>query len=361
MLNKFKKTLLLSLLCCAGLSLHAQKPTVRATIQPSDILIGEQAVINIEVISPKGRNIIFPVYQDTLQAGIEVLSMLPPDTTMTEVMTINQKYIVTSFDSTLYHVPYMQVISDLDTLRTNDFGLKVSAPQLSDTTLAYLEKLKNHETDSIDFAQLNISDIKPIQKPEFVWQDYLEYLYIPLLICLVLILIGLAVFFILRKRQKGYFFTPKIILPPHVVALEGLDKLKESKLWQKGMEKQYYTELTDILRRYVDQRFNINAPEMVSDDIIAAVHLATDTKSATEGLSQILKLADLVKFAKYTPFGDENDLSLVNAYLFVNQTKIEERPTLEEQKDAVNPTAGNEKPVEATVKRTTDNDNIQQS
>ncbi len=262
-----------------------------------------------------------------------MLKMLEPDTVMTEVMTISQKYIVTSFDSTLYHVPYMQVVDGTDTLRTNDFGLKVSAPQLSDSTLAYLEKLKNHETDSIDFEKLQIFDIKDVQSPPIVWQDYLEYLYIPLIIILILALIGLAVYFVMRKKKKGYFFTPKVVLPPHVVALQGgLDKLKASKLWQKGQEKEYYTELTDILREYIDHRFNIDAPEMISDDIIDAVHLATDTKSATDGLSQILKLADLVKFAKYTPFTDENDLSLVNAYLFVNQTKIEERTSLEDQK-----------------------------
>lgn len=330
---KLKNILLLGLLCCLCFSLSAQKSTVRATIQPSDILIGEQAIINVEVIAPKGRDIIFPVYPDTLITGIEVLKMLKPDTVMTEVMTISQKYVVTSFDSTLYHVRYMQVLDGVDTLRTNDFGLKVSAPQLSEQSLAYLEQLKNHQTDSIDFEKLQISDIKTVQDPPFVWQDYLEYLYIPLIILLVLALIGLAVYFYIRKRNKGYFFTPKVILPPHVVALQGLDKLKTSKLWQKGQEKEYYTELTDILREYIDKRFTIDAPEMISDDIIASVHLVTDTKSATDGLSQILKLADLVKFAKYTPFADENDLSLVNAYLFVNQTKIEERQTLDEQKE----------------------------
>ncbi len=148
-------------------------------------------------------------------------------------------------------------------------------------------------------------------------------------------LIGLAIFFILKKKKKGYYFTPKIELPPHVVALSDLDKLKASKLWQKGQEKEYYTELTDILRHYIDRRFHIDAPEMISEDIIAAIHLATDTKSATDGLTQILNVADLVKFAKYTPFADENDLSLVNAYLFVNQTKIEERPAMDEQKESM--------------------------
>ncbi len=332
---KLKNILLLVLLCCMTFPLYAQKSTVRATIQPSDILIGEQAIINVEVIAPKGRDIIFPVYPDTLITGVEVLTMLKPDTVMTEVMTISQKYIVTSFDSTLYHIPYMQVIDGTDTLRTNDFGLKVSAPQLSEGTLAYLEKLNKHETDSIDFDQLEISDIKTVLDPPFVWQDYLDYLYVFLIIALIVALIGTILYFVLRKKKKGYFFTPKVVLPPHVVALEGLDKLKASKLWQKGQEKEYYTELTDILREYIDRRFNIDAPEMISDDIIDAVHLATDTRSATDGLAQILKLSDLVKFAKYTPFADENDLSLVNAYLFVNQTKIEERPTLEEQKGEI--------------------------
>ncbi|MDU1890582.1 MAG: hypothetical protein E6767_07810 [Dysgonomonas sp.] len=350
---KLRNILLLCLLCCSGLSLVAQKSTVRATIQPSDILIGEHAVINIEVISPKDRNIIFPIFGDTLVNGIEVLQMLPPDTTMTEVMTINQKYIVTSFDSTLYHIPYIQVIDGTDTLRTNDFGLKVTSPQLSDSTLAYLELLKENQTDSIDFVKLQISDIKDIQAAPFVWQDYLEYIYIPLLILLILALIGFGIYFFMRKKKKGYYFTPKIVLPPHVVALQELDKLKSSKLWQKGQEKEYFTELTDILREYIDRRFNIDAPEMISEDIIKAVHLATDTKSATDGLAQILHLADLVKFAKYTPFADENDLSLVNAYLFVNQTKVEERPTLEEQQK--------DKPEGSAPEQNTANNNEQKS
>ncbi|WP_163272571.1 hypothetical protein [Dysgonomonas sp. 511] len=334
MSNKLKYILsLIIVLCFISLTGNAQRATVRATIEPSDILIGEHAIINVEVISPLGRDIIFPVYPDSLIQGIEVLQMLKPDTVLNEVMTISQKYVVTSFDSTLYHIPYMLVVDGNDTLKTNDFGLKVSAPQLSDSTLAYLEKLKNHETDSIDFVQLQISDIKDIQTPPMVWQDYLEYLLIPLVVILVLALIAAAIILIMRKKRKGYYFTPKIELPPHVVALEGLEKLKASKLWQKGQEKEYYTELTDILRNYIDRRFNIDAPEMISEDIISAVHLATDTKSATEGLAQILQLADLVKFAKYTPFVDENDLSMVNAYLFINQTKIEERPPMEEQKE----------------------------
>jgi hypothetical protein len=303
---------------------YAQRSTVRATIQPSDILIGEQAIINLEVIAPKDRNIIFPLYPDTLIKGIEVLKMLPPDTTMTEVMTISQKYLVTSFDSTLYHIPYMQIVDGNDTIRSNDFGLKVSSPILPDSTMAYLELLKTHQTDSIDFEKLGLYDIKPIQDPPFVWQDYIMYILIPLLILLIMALLGFVLYMILNKKKKGYYFKPQVVLPPHVIALKELDELKASKIWQKGQEKMYYTKLTDVLREYIDRRFGIDAPEMTSDEILAAIKKATGTISATENLKQILYVADLVKFAKYIPLNDENDLSMMNAYFFVNQTKIEE-------------------------------------
>lgn len=322
-------------------SLSAQKATVRATVKPSDILIGEQAVVDLEVIVPKGRDVIFPNYSDTLVTGIEVLQAFKVDTLETEVWTLSQKYLITSFDSTLYHIPYMEVIDGADTIRSNDFGFKVSAPQLSDSTLAYLEKLHRAEVDSIDFEKLGIHDIKPVMAEDFVWTDYLEYVYIPLLLLIVFALMVVAYYFITKKKKKGYYFTPKIILPPHVIAVEALDKLKAKKLGQQGQEKEFYTELTNILRQYVAGRYAINAPEMLTDDILIAVNQVAETKSSTESLRQILTLADLVKFAKFQPLQNENDLSIMNAYLFVNQTKIEEVQKLDKDGNPI-PTPNND-------------------
>lgn len=311
-------------LCLLSASLFAQKATVRATVQPSDILIGEQAVVTLEAIVPQGASPIFPIYKDTLVTGIEVLKMDDPDTLKNEVWTISQRYLITSFDSALYHIPYMEIIEGTDTIKSNDFGFKVTSPQLSDSTLAYLEKLQKSETDSIDFEKLGIHDIKPVMSEEFVWTDYLDYFLIPLLVIIVFALIFAAYYFITRKKKKGYYFAPKVVLPPHVVAVNALDKLKERKLTQVGKEKEYYTELTDILRQYIEDRYNINAPEMLTNDILRAVNLATGSQSSSGSLEQILHLADLVKFAKFTPLQNENDLSMMNAYLFVNQTKQED-------------------------------------
>jgi hypothetical protein len=300
----------------------AQGVSVRATVEPPQIMIGQQALIDLQVIAPKDKNIQFPVYEKEIVPGVEVVAMLKPDTVIeNNVMTINFKYVVTSFDSTLYHIPAIPVFDGKDTILSNSVGIKVVSPALKDSTLAYLEKLKSGETDSIDFNQLGLNDIKPIQKPPFVWTDYLGILWIVLGILLLLALIAAIIYFILHKKKKGYFFTPTPVLPAHVRALQELDKLKADKIWQHGREKEFYTRLTDILRQYLYERYGMKAREMTSGEILNEMRKYTEAESVYENLKQVLSTADLVKFAKYKPYPDENDLSMMNAYFVVNQTR----------------------------------------
>lgn len=317
-------------------SLQAQRVSVQATVQPSEILIGERALINLQVIAPKETEILFPVYQDSIVGGLEVLSMGNPDTTITDnVRTINMKYLVTSFDSTLYFVPSMPVSDGIDTIQSNSFGLKVTAPQLKDSTLAYLERMNSGQTDSIDFEQLQLNDIKPIQKLPFSWKDFLDLLWIPVIVLLLLAIVGAIIYFIIRKNKKGYFFTPPPVLPPHVRAMKSLDKIKTEKIWQQERYKEFYTQLTDVLRRYISERYGVNSLEMTTGEILSTMRTKSEEDSVYENLKQVLVIADLVKFAKHKPFTDENDLSMMNAYFFVNQTKQEElltdASTLEEE------------------------------
>jgi len=313
--------------------LSAQKASVQATVQPTEIMIGEQALINLKVITPKDKIIQFPVYEKEIIPGIEVITMLPPDTIIeNNVMTLNFKYVVTSFDSTLYHIPHIPVFDGTDTILSNSFGLKVTSPQLSDSTLSYLEKINKGETDSIDFNQLQLNDIKTVRKAPFVWTDYLWILWIVLGITLLLALIGVVIYLVLKKKKKGYFFSPPVVLPAHVRAIRELDKLKVEKIWQQGREKEFYSKLTDILRSYIYEREGINAMEMTSGEILNEIRKVSDVDSVFDNLKQILSTADLVKFAKYKPYSDENDLSMVNAYFFVNQTR-EPDPVTEEDKN----------------------------
>ncbi|HPD86456.1 MAG TPA: hypothetical protein PLS06_03985, partial [Proteiniphilum sp.] len=266
------KVILASLSFLLGGGLQAQRASVNATVQPSEILIGEQAVINLKVITPKEKTIHFPVYEKEIIPGIEVIAMLPPDTTIeNNVMTLNFRYLITSFDSTLYHVPHIPIFDGKDTILSNSFGLKVTSPQLSDSTLAYLERINKGETDSIDFDQLQLNDIKAVRKAPFVWTDYLWLLWILMGVMLLLALIGLAIYLVLRKKRKGYFFKPPEILPAHVRAVRELDKLKQEKIWLQGREKEFYSRLTDILRSYIWEREGIQAMEMTSGEILRSI------------------------------------------------------------------------------------------
>lgn len=331
--NGVKYLMLLLWILLVIQNVNAQRTTVSAKVDPSEIKIGQQAVLNVQAIAPVGERVAFPVFQGKLVDGIEVLAMLKPDTTTAHgVMTINQKYIITSFDSTLYNIAYIPVVAGKDTLRTNGFGLKVKSVDLSSSTKEYLAQIKG-KSEPLDFVKLKLHDIKDVLSAPFVWTDFLIYFLWALLIVLLLGMLVAAYILYKRKKEKGYYFKPAVVLPPHVLAMQALDEIRSKKIWQQGLEKEYFTELTDTLREYIENRYGLSSFEKTSDEILTSLKLVTDTESPLEGLNQILKLADLVKFAKYKPLPDENDLSLMNAYLYINQTKIEEVQTPEEPEE----------------------------
>ena len=104
-------------------------------------------------------------------------------------------------------------------------------------------------------------------------------------------------------------------------------------------QKEYYTRLTDTLRKYIEERFGFNAMEMTSNEIICRLRETGDQKGIDE-LHELFETADLVKFAKHNALINENDLNLVNAAKFIDETKtatkeVEERivPKLSEDEE----------------------------
>ena len=112
-----------------------------------------------------------------------------------------------------------------------------------------------------------------------------------------------------------------VIISPRRMGKTGLIQFCYDK---PEISKEYYTLITDTLRKYIEERFGINAMEMTSGEILDLIRKNSEAQSVYDNLRQILQLADFVKFAKMNPLPDENDLSMMNAYLFVNQTKEEE-------------------------------------
>ncbi len=303
----------LILLCLlSSIQVFAQQPVIKASIDSTSIMIGQQTRIRLEVAAEKDRPLQLPVFADTIMTGVEVLETSKIDTTDIGNNRLQFKvdYLVTSFDSALYHIPAFRMISGADTIYSNQLGLKVSTYQV--------------DTESKQFY-----DIKDVIRPEFVLSDYL---FLILMILGGLLLIAAIVYIIIRlKNRKSLipFKKEEPLLPPHVRAINELDAIKSQKLWQQGRMKEFHSLVTDTLRKYIEERFGTAAMEMTSGEILDKIRKLSDADSVYDNLKQILQLADFVKFAKYHPLPDENELSLMNAYLFVNQTKVEEKVEVE--------------------------------
>lgn len=316
---KYKRSLVLMVAFLCLLPVFAQQVSVKATIDSTVLLIGQQSKMRLEISGPASLNYTFPTFPgDTLVNGIEVLARGPLDTIEInkDLIRLQTDYLVTSFDSGLYYIPPVKIIAGIDTVVSNYMALKVI-------------------TFDVDTAKVQIFDIKGVQEPPFVLSDYLLQI---LLFILVWGLVLLIIWLILRKKYglfKGENKADLPLLPPHVVAIMELDRLKSEKIWKSGKNKEYYTELSDILRKYIERRFQVNALEMTTDEILVLFKRDKATQSVYQNLRQILQLSDLVKFAKILPLENENELSIMNSYLFVNQTKIEEIKPLEEQIEAM--------------------------
>lgn len=324
-----KKSILLLALSGAFLSggkAYAQQTLVDVKVDSAAILIGEQTVLHLTVTADKDKAVQLVIPQDTLMAGVEVLGVSKADSTLidNDRLLIEQDLLVTSFDSSLYLLPPFMVIDGADTVYSNQVALKVSTIPVN--------------TDKPE----EFYDIKEVWKPPFVLADYYPWIFGILLTLFLICVIGYIIQRIRNKKPIIPFKKPEPKLPPHEQAIKELDEIKQQKLWQQGRSKEYYTLITDTLRRYIVDRFGINAMEMTSGEILDIIRKQHEANSVYESLKQIMQLSDFVKFAKMNPLPDENDLSLMNAYLFINQTKIEEIPAPGEGENA----EGEGKPVE---------------
>ena len=150
---------------------------------------------------------------------------------------------------------------------------------------------------------------------------------------LALTLIGAGVWAYRKYYKKGInpLKPTKKRLPPYEEAMINLRNLKAAQLWQQGQEKEYFTGLTDILRVYIDRRFDINAVEMTSSQIIDTLKKNEETKAVNEQLEMILEIADIVKFANARPLADDNEAAYQRAVNFVEATRPVETEKKEEE------------------------------
>jgi hypothetical protein len=280
---------------------------VKAILDSTEILIGDQVNLSLIVEQPKRAVVFFPVIKDSLSSSLEVVSVSPADTEKIddENIKITVKYTLTSFDSGYYSIQPIP------------FGIlksKVVSTVFADS----LHLLVNN----VQVKDDKVYDIKENLTVPYTLKEILTFALLGLAALLV---IALAVYIIIRLHKNKPIFTfEKPAEPAHIIALRELENIKTLKLWQQGQVKQYYSGITDVVRLYIENRFNIPALESTTDELIHYVNehnIVNDNQS--KHLGQLLHLADLVKFAKAEPLSDENDNAWQSAYNFVIETKAE--------------------------------------
>lgn len=188
-------------------------------------------------------------------------------------------------------------------------------PTASPLISVYLpQELQQRLQDSIEVAPIVPIIDEPVQLEDFT------YLFIALGILLAAILF----IYITRKLKKKKLEEPKpeVIIPAHIIATEKLDSLKAKELWQQGDIKGYQSELTFIIREYLENRFNLAALEMTTDETLKSVPEEVNQ----EKLRNILQIADMVKFAKAEPSADIHNQFMDMAYEIIQSTKETEQP-----------------------------------
>jgi len=279
-----------------------------AQMDSTQLWIGDQTTLHLEAVAPENEQIIFPRFANKIQEGIEIVEQGSIDTILSKngPTTYRQDLIITSFKDSLFYLEPLPFVVNGDTQFSNSLSLNVIQPFEMDTTQA-------------------ITDIKPVMRPKIWWWGIIRWILLGLLLAAV----GVGIYFLVRwlkRRQSAETeepVDPELLRPCDEVALEKLDQIKQEKAWQSGEHKRYFSELTFVVREYIGRRFEVHSTEKTSDDTLAAMKpilIQNGQKELYGKLETMLRLADLVKFAKWSPTPDENEISLSSAYTFVRET-----------------------------------------
>jgi hypothetical protein len=298
-----------------GYSSQAQNIQVNAKLDKSSISMGDQTTLSLSAALPVKEKISFPALTDTISSKIQIVKAGKTDTVSDPkspgLQTITQRYIITSFDAGIQVVPAFSFQSGTQHFVTASIPLEVIAVKV-DTTKA-------------------IYDIKQPLAVSYSWIDWLKdhWLWVAGPVLLIVVLAG--VIYYLRKRpKKGPPPVVVPIVPPDQLALNKLQSIKDQKLWEQGHIKRYYSELSDVIQKYLESRYQIKALEHTSEEIFLELRHKEMPQQQRANLRQMLNLADLVKFAKERPLNTENELSMEHAIGFIKQTK--ESPVRPENK-----------------------------
>ena len=294
-----KKFVLYSIFLITFLGFSQNEPNVSVKVDTTIIRIGEQIKYQISVENAD-KGVVFPKLQLDSLGKIEVIESFNIDTVKNKLI---KKYKLTSFDSGSYTIPKQPIYIWNQPYYTDSIKIDVA-------------------TVAVDTLKQKMYPIKAIYGEPYTFDDFKSYLWWILGIVAIL---GIILYFVFRKKETEEEIIAKI--PPYQLAVSRLKELDEKQLWQKNKIKQYYIELTDIVRTYIERELNIPALESTTDELLETI---TDFNTSSslqipddvlKKLQKLLRESDLVKFAKYKPLSNEIELHRNAAGFVIDEIK----------------------------------------
>jgi hypothetical protein len=276
------------------------------TVKKNTVNLGDPINATLQLSSSNGSSlneVVYPYFTEgeSLNDTIDVWEVGEPITTAT---SWSQEIIFSAFWGGDTELGPFSVVINGDTLKSNTVTLQVYTPEVD--------------------LESNFKGIKPIFKDPFTTWEMVKMWFIKYWIVLAVLLILLVLAFVLKfytsKRKNRVPVGPVIPIP--IQLMSQLVSVEDQQLWQKDQHKEYYTGVTDVIRKLIEFKFDIPAMEKTSHEILSGLRLSSIDKSELNELSSLFELADVIKFAKSKPLPEENKKAMKIAKVLV-QREIE--------------------------------------
>jgi hypothetical protein len=276
----------------------ANAQTLEISIDRNSLKIGEQTNLTLKAEIPKSIRSTWPLFTDSIN-GMEIVKIGKIDTvSKSKTIQLTQNIVITSFDSGVFVIQPIALYSTSDSIISNALAIKFTGLQI-DTTL-------------------EIKDIKSVIEVPFDYLTLWPYLF------LALIIIALIIYFIRRKKKTSVLQRIEIVIPPYEDAMNKLNKLKAEKAWESENIKQYYTELSEVIREFIEKERGIIALEETTDKILKDLQFLGKDSSNYLKIKLLLIESDLVKFAKSEPSAYTGQNYLEEAFEIIKALKKKE-------------------------------------
>lgn len=300
-----KRFILLSIVLLFPFFMKGQGVVATAKLDTGKVVIGQPFTLELTIIQPKSIAINWPYISDSI-GGLEVVQNGGVDTLPVDeqgTLLRSQKVTLMAFDSGVYIVPGFVI----------DYTFK------GEPVKAYTDPLQ------VSVYLVPVDTTKAIRDIHNVVQVPYDMFFIMLMILfglIVILIVGAVIIYFINAKKKDDLADLKQVIrrPAYEIAISAFNDLEKKQLWQRNQVKLYYSELTDILRLYIQHRWMLPAMEFTSDEILSHSFIQQTDKQLQDELSYVLKLSDLVKFAKVIPHNSEHELSFKNAVSFVEKT-----------------------------------------